>query len=119
MAFDSIPGIIDAIRFRLVAYEDTIGRGVHLALVKDAPYADAPVLVRLHIENTLCNVPQALGPIVIAPASRPAAHHQGELVAWRCCCAFRLRPVSSSNSSKACKGPSARRRTSGLRISAP
>jgi 3,4-dihydroxy 2-butanone 4-phosphate synthase/GTP cyclohydrolase II len=59
MAFDSIPGIIDAIRFRLVADEDTIGRGVHLALVKDALCADAPVLVRVHIENALCAGPQS------------------------------------------------------------
>ncbi|HEX2237762.1 MAG TPA: hypothetical protein VHJ19_05265 [Gammaproteobacteria bacterium] len=67
------------IRFRLVADEDTIGRGVHLALVKDALCADAPVLVRVHIENALCRRPAVL--VLLAPASRSAAHRQEEL--WR------------------------------------
>ncbi len=42
--------------FRLVAYEDVIGRGVHLALVKGEIASRQPVLVRVHIENTLCDV---------------------------------------------------------------
>jgi 3,4-dihydroxy 2-butanone 4-phosphate synthase/GTP cyclohydrolase II len=42
--------------FRLVAYEDTIGRCVHLALVRGVIDANVPTLVRVHIENTLCDV---------------------------------------------------------------
>jgi 3,4-dihydroxy 2-butanone 4-phosphate synthase/GTP cyclohydrolase II len=42
--------------FKLLAYEDIISHGVHLALVKGEISPDAPVLVRVHIENTLCDV---------------------------------------------------------------
>lgn len=42
--------------FRLIAYEDSIDRDVHLALVKGEIAEDAPVLVRVHLENVLCDV---------------------------------------------------------------
>lgn len=42
--------------FRLVAYEDGIDRRVHLALVRGAIEPSAPTLVRVHVENTLCDV---------------------------------------------------------------
>jgi 3,4-dihydroxy 2-butanone 4-phosphate synthase/GTP cyclohydrolase II len=42
--------------FRLYAYEEITGKSVHLALVKGEVEADTPILVRVHIENTLCDV---------------------------------------------------------------
>jgi 3,4-dihydroxy 2-butanone 4-phosphate synthase / GTP cyclohydrolase II len=45
--------------FRLIAYEDTIDRRIHLALVRGAIEARVPTLVRVHLENTLCDVLQA------------------------------------------------------------
>ena len=42
--------------FRLYAYEEITGKSVHLALVKGEVRADTPILVRVHIENTLCDV---------------------------------------------------------------
>jgi len=42
--------------FRLVAYRDLIGREVHLALVKGEVSEGDPVLVRVHLENTLSDL---------------------------------------------------------------
>ncbi len=42
--------------FRLVAYQEIIGRDMHLALVKGEISTEVPVLVRVHIENVLCDV---------------------------------------------------------------
>jgi 3,4-dihydroxy 2-butanone 4-phosphate synthase/GTP cyclohydrolase II len=42
--------------FRLVAFEDYIDHGVHLAILRGDIDTGAPVLVRVHIENTLCDV---------------------------------------------------------------
>ncbi len=42
--------------FRLVAYEDIIDRAVHVALVRGAPSPERPVLVRVHVQNTLGDV---------------------------------------------------------------
>lgn len=42
--------------FRLVAYEDAIDHLVHLALVKGQIDHDSPTMVRVHLENTLCDV---------------------------------------------------------------
>ncbi|QKT04397.1 3,4-dihydroxy-2-butanone-4-phosphate synthase [Ectothiorhodospiraceae bacterium 2226] len=42
--------------FRLHVYRDCVGGEVHLALVKGEPRADQPVLVRVHVENTLCDL---------------------------------------------------------------
>jgi 3,4-dihydroxy 2-butanone 4-phosphate synthase/GTP cyclohydrolase II len=42
--------------FRLIAYQDSIDRDVHLALVKGEISEDDPVLVRVHLENVLCDV---------------------------------------------------------------
>lgn len=47
--------------FRLLAYEDMIGHGIHLALVKGEISPPVPTLVRVHIENTLCDVLAARG----------------------------------------------------------
>jgi 3,4-dihydroxy 2-butanone 4-phosphate synthase / GTP cyclohydrolase II len=42
--------------FRVVAYEDIIDRQVHLALVMGNPEPHRPVLVRVHVQNSLCDL---------------------------------------------------------------
>jgi 3,4-dihydroxy 2-butanone 4-phosphate synthase/GTP cyclohydrolase II len=42
--------------FQLVAYQDVIGNDMHLALVKGEISPDRPTLVRVHVQNTLCDV---------------------------------------------------------------
>ncbi|MFT5219472.1 MAG: 3,4-dihydroxy 2-butanone 4-phosphate synthase/GTP cyclohydrolase II [Gammaproteobacteria bacterium] len=41
--------------FHLVAYEDSIGQELHLALVKGSIDASKPVPVRVHVQDTLCD----------------------------------------------------------------
>jgi 3,4-dihydroxy 2-butanone 4-phosphate synthase/GTP cyclohydrolase II len=45
--------------FRLVAYQDVVDNGVHLALVKGDIQAGRPTLVRVHVQNTLCDLFEA------------------------------------------------------------
>ena len=42
--------------FRVVAYQDIVDREVHLALVKGTPEPGKPILVRVHVQNTLCDL---------------------------------------------------------------
>jgi len=42
--------------FQLVAYQDVIGDEMHLALVKGVISAERPTLVRVHVQNTLCDL---------------------------------------------------------------
>ncbi len=42
--------------FKLLAYQDAISNQVHLALLKGEVRADEPILVRVHIENPLCDL---------------------------------------------------------------
>ncbi|MCU7960053.1 MAG: 3,4-dihydroxy-2-butanone-4-phosphate synthase, partial [gamma proteobacterium symbiont of Bathyaustriella thionipta] len=42
--------------FRLVSYQDVIDNELHLALVLGDINADEPVLVRVHMQNTLCDL---------------------------------------------------------------
>jgi len=42
--------------FRVVAYRDTIDNDVHLALTLGEISGDRPTLVRVHIQNTLCDL---------------------------------------------------------------
>jgi len=42
--------------FRLFAYQDAIGNDLHLALVKGDIDPENPVRVRVHMENTMCDV---------------------------------------------------------------
>ena len=42
--------------FTIVAYQDNSTKDIHLALVKGEISAEAPVLVRVHIENELCDM---------------------------------------------------------------
>jgi 3,4-dihydroxy 2-butanone 4-phosphate synthase/GTP cyclohydrolase II len=42
--------------FRVVAYQDCIDNELHLALVKGAVDPEHPVLVRVHMQNTLCDL---------------------------------------------------------------
>jgi len=42
--------------FRLLAYQDCVDNEVHLAMVKGTIKSDQPVLVRVHVQNTLCDL---------------------------------------------------------------
>jgi 3,4-dihydroxy 2-butanone 4-phosphate synthase/GTP cyclohydrolase II len=42
--------------FRLVAYQDCIDSGLHLALVRGEVSPEQPSLVRVHMQNTLCDL---------------------------------------------------------------
>lgn len=42
--------------FEIVSYQDIVDSEVHLALVKGKPAMDEPVLVRVHVQNTLCDM---------------------------------------------------------------
>lgn len=42
--------------FKLVAYRDLLDQEVHLALVKGELKPDEPALVRVHLQNTLCDL---------------------------------------------------------------
>jgi 3,4-dihydroxy 2-butanone 4-phosphate synthase/GTP cyclohydrolase II len=42
--------------FRLVAYRDTIDNEIHLALTRGTIRPERPTLVRVHIQNTLCDL---------------------------------------------------------------
>ncbi len=42
--------------FRLVAYQDTVAERTHLALVKGRITAEQPVLVRVHVQESLCDL---------------------------------------------------------------
>lgn len=42
--------------FRLVAYEDTLDARLHLALVRGDISSEAPPLVRVHVQDTLCDL---------------------------------------------------------------
>lgn len=42
-------------RFHLATFIDTIDNELHFALVKGQIHADKPVLVRVHLQNTLCD----------------------------------------------------------------
>jgi len=47
------------VEFRLVAYQDIVDSAVHLALVKGEVQPDRPTLVRVHVQNTLCDLFEA------------------------------------------------------------
>jgi 3,4-dihydroxy 2-butanone 4-phosphate synthase/GTP cyclohydrolase II len=47
---------------RLVGFRDLIQGGTHLALVKGQPRADEPTLVRVHVQNPLCDLTASLRP---------------------------------------------------------
>ncbi|MDX1251976.1 MAG: 3,4-dihydroxy-2-butanone-4-phosphate synthase [Gammaproteobacteria bacterium] len=42
--------------FRLLAYQDAVDQELHLALVLGEVHADQPTLVRVHLQDTLCDV---------------------------------------------------------------
>jgi 3,4-dihydroxy 2-butanone 4-phosphate synthase / GTP cyclohydrolase II len=42
--------------FQLIAYQDSIDNVLHFALVKGEIKSDEPILVRVHIRNTLCDL---------------------------------------------------------------
>ncbi|MEN8179329.1 MAG: bifunctional 3,4-dihydroxy-2-butanone-4-phosphate synthase/GTP cyclohydrolase II [Pseudomonadota bacterium] len=47
--------------FKLVAFQDMVDNELHLALVKGQPSPDNPVLVRVHMQNSLCDLFAAEG----------------------------------------------------------
>jgi len=48
--------------FRLISYQDVVDNEVHLALVKGNPEPGKPVLVRVHMQNSLCDLLGSTGP---------------------------------------------------------
>jgi 3,4-dihydroxy 2-butanone 4-phosphate synthase/GTP cyclohydrolase II len=48
--------------FRVIAYQDVVDNEVHLALVKGLIQEDEPVLVRVHVQNSLCDLLDASYP---------------------------------------------------------
>lgn len=42
--------------FKLIAFQEPAKQGTHLALVKGTVSADKPIMVRVHIENELCDM---------------------------------------------------------------
>jgi 3,4-dihydroxy 2-butanone 4-phosphate synthase/GTP cyclohydrolase II len=48
--------------FELYAYQDVIDKSTHLALVKGKINSDEPVVVRVHLENTICDVLPTISP---------------------------------------------------------
>jgi len=46
----------EAGEFRVIAYQDVVDNEVHLALVKGRIDPDEPVLVRVHVQNSLCDL---------------------------------------------------------------
>jgi len=42
--------------FRLIAFQDSVDNGLHLALVHGEVGAERPTLVRVHMQNTLCDL---------------------------------------------------------------
>jgi 3,4-dihydroxy 2-butanone 4-phosphate synthase/GTP cyclohydrolase II len=47
--------------FRLVAFQDMVDNDLHLALVKGQPSPEKPTLVRVHVQNSLCDLFAAQG----------------------------------------------------------
>jgi 3,4-dihydroxy 2-butanone 4-phosphate synthase/GTP cyclohydrolase II len=45
--------------FRLVGYQDMVDNELHLALVRGHPSAERPTLVRVHMQNSLCDLFEA------------------------------------------------------------
>ena len=48
--------------FHLTAYQDIVDNGLHLALVMGKPSPDRPTLVRVHMQNSLCDLFDATTP---------------------------------------------------------
>ncbi len=42
--------------FRMVAYQETVTRALHFALVRGAVRSDEPVLIRVHVQDSLCDL---------------------------------------------------------------
>ncbi|MQM40293.1 Riboflavin biosynthesis protein RibBA [wastewater metagenome] len=64
-------------RFHLYAYQDVVDGALHFALVRGRPRPEDPVLVRVHIQNTLSDLFDATGLEQSWPL-RPALEQLGE-----------------------------------------
>jgi len=73
--------------FELFAYQDVIDKSTHLALVKGEINSDEPVVVRVHLENTICDVLPTISPSCGWPLrdalKRIADEEQGVVVVLR------------------------------------
>ncbi len=73
--------------FRLIAYQDTIDNGVHFALVKGKLAPSEPALVRVHLQDSLCDLTGSRRPDCGWPLSdalqRIAEHETGVVVILR------------------------------------
>jgi 3,4-dihydroxy 2-butanone 4-phosphate synthase/GTP cyclohydrolase II len=77
--------------FRLVAYQDSVDQQLHLALVKGQLRPEQAVLVRVHLQDTLCDLPGILPEIgrpdcgwpLATALRRIAAEDQGVIVMLR------------------------------------
>jgi len=84
--------------FRLLAYEDALDRAVHFALVRGTLDPEAPVLVRVHVENVLTD---QLALMTRMPAGRWRPHWPTwagrNRACWWCC-------ANPSRRSRCCSG---------------
>jgi len=73
--------------FRLISYEDAIDHKVHVALVKGTVSPDQPILVRVHMQDMLCDLLHSKHPDCGLPLSdamkKMAAEEQSVLVVLR------------------------------------
>ena len=47
--------------FRMVAFQDVVGNDIHLALTRGEISPDRPTLVRVHVQNSLCDLFESTG----------------------------------------------------------
>ncbi|WP_456447298.1 bifunctional 3,4-dihydroxy-2-butanone-4-phosphate synthase/GTP cyclohydrolase II [Thiolapillus sp.] len=68
----------EAGEFRVIAYQDVVDNEVHLALVKGVIKEDEPVLVRVHVQNSLCDLLGASYPECGWPLKNAMKQIEGE-----------------------------------------
>jgi len=72
--------------FRLAAFQDVVSNDIHLALVKGEISPDDPTLVRVHVQNSLCDLfetTRECGWPLRAAMDRVASEGQGVIVVLR------------------------------------
>jgi 3,4-dihydroxy 2-butanone 4-phosphate synthase/GTP cyclohydrolase II len=72
--------------FRLTAFQDVVSNDIHLALVKGEISPEHPTLVRVHVQNTLCDLfetTRECGWPLRAAMDRVASEGQGVIVVLR------------------------------------
>lgn len=56
--------------FQLVAYQDCVDNELHFALIKGDPEPERPILVRVHMQNSLCDLFATRHPTCVWPLHR-------------------------------------------------